>query len=58
VVLAINGPSEVHRRVSAMPDFGPLLAGRPVVYTLPGGGTVETTNTVLALAAYLETLQR
>ena len=58
VVRAVGEPSEVHGGIPAMPNYARLLAGRPVRYALPGGQEVDTTDTVLALAAYLETLQR
>lgn len=58
VIRAVGRPSEVHGGIPAMPDFAALLAGEPVIYTLPGGQEIATTDTVLALAAYLETLQR
>lgn len=57
VIRAIGTPSEVHGGITAMPDFARLLSGTPARYTAPDGSVMDTTDTVLALAAYLRSLQ-
>lgn len=40
-----------------MPEFGSILDGRTVMWTAPDGRVVETPAALVALAAYLETVQ-
>lgn len=47
-------PGQFH----VMPEFGPLLQGPTVMWRDETGAVVETPRALLALARYLETLQR
>ncbi len=57
VLRAIGTPSAVHGGVTAMPDFARLLSGAPATHTAPDGTVIATTDTVLALTAYLRSVQ-
>ena len=57
VVKVVNRISDVQHGIVAMPDFGALLGASPTVYTAPDGTRIKTDTTILAIAAYLETLQ-
>jgi mono/diheme cytochrome c family protein len=57
VIRAIGTPSGVHGGITAMPDYVRLLSGAPATFTAPDGSVIDTTDTVLALTAYLRTLQ-
>lgn len=57
VVEVVTRISDRQHGIVAMPDFGALLAGSPTVYTAPDGTRIRTDNTILAIAAYLESIQ-
>ena len=40
-----------------MPEFGPVLDSPQVIWTAPDGREIPTPSALVALAAYLETLQ-
>jgi len=40
-----------------MPEFGPLLEGPAVIWKAPDGQEIPTPSTLLALTAYLESIQ-
>jgi mono/diheme cytochrome c family protein len=57
VIEVVTRISDLQHGIVAMPDFGALLGASPTVYTAPDGTRMETDNTILAIAAYLETIQ-
>lgn len=58
VIASVDRISLKHERIVAMPDFGTLLEGPRVGYYVPRGEWTKTSATVVAIADYLETLQR
>jgi len=57
VVEVVTKISDRQHGIVAMPDFGALLGASPTVYTAPDGTRIKTGTTILAIAAYLETIQ-
>ncbi|WP_172292935.1 cytochrome c [Pseudoruegeria sp. HB172150] len=57
VVEVVTRISDFHAGVVAMPDFGPLLDGEPVVYTASDGTRIETNGAVLEIVDYLRLIQ-
>lgn len=58
VMSMIDGYTRQDQHGATMPEFGPLLAGRTVLWAAPDGSRVPIPENLLALAAYLENIQR
>jgi len=59
VMSVIDGYTRRDQHGARMPEFGALLAGDRMLWQPPeGGAAVPTPRALVALAAYLETLQR
>ncbi len=59
VMSLIDGYTRTDQHGARMPEFGALLAGDRMLWQPPeGGAAVPTPRALVALAAYLETLQR
>jgi len=58
VLNVLGKGTDPHDGVLAMPDFGAVLGGRAVTWEGPGGTRLETTDTILMLAEYLQSVQQ
>ena len=56
VIAQVYGYTGRHQ-LGGMPEFGPLLEGRTVLWTTAEGDQVPTPERLVALTRYLETLQ-
>ena len=57
VVRRIDGTDPLVAHGSAMPVYGPFFEGAGRMLRLPDGGQIMTTQPIVDLLAYLETLQ-
>lgn len=57
VMSMIDGYTRQDQHGATMPEFGPLLAGDTVLWEAPDGTVVPTPEKLLALAAYLQSIQ-